>query len=231
MSDKDINRRNVLRMIGSSAAIAGGLGIGSAAGKQGEERNGRRKDLEKKYRNERRVRRVVRYEAQEVLEELAERGIIGKPSIDIFDFDDESLDVNAVTTKDDVQTAHIRLSKTNAEYNLTLHVQPEAGKSYALVKSKDTGEEFAIMPSTEPTKLESAEKSEGEVTMQSSCNDYWYCTGNVCLQQGGHAQPIQCYKQKIKYDCYLNPQTNDCICVEERETCDGPNATHCGTYC
>lgn len=235
MPEDNLSRRDVLGMIGSSTAIASGIGAASAEPAEDSEKL-INDQLAEQYTSDSQVRRVVEQEASAVLKELADRDIIEHASVAVFNFGDQSSGnsssstVTQITTKDGEDTAFIQLEREDAAYYVTLTVQPEADRSYAQVTDKETGEEFAIDPTADSVKLPAANETDDGVTTQDHCSDHWACTDNICLQQNCGTTKICCYKQRIYYECYHDPSSGTCDCYESDTSCDS-GGYHCDINC
>lgn len=153
MSNDVVDRRSVLKALGTSSLAAAALSSGASA-ESGETRVAR---------YERREQRVAALEehAGEVLAELAERGILERPTLAEFDLETRtaetrvpaatSLDAwNAVEYTDPEtgrRTDHLILSKTTGDHDLTVHVRPRLSEAYAIVAPRGSDGEFAVDPS------------------------------------------------------------------------------------
>lgn len=161
MSEEQPSRRSVLRGIGAAgASIVGASGVASASGGESVA------ELTDQYDDQAAIERAIEDESDDVLAALANRGIISSPTPDVFDLGTEieasrtgaddpvnGRFVTAYTDPNQGRTADIMVSKATPDHLLTLHVRPQADDSYALVVSRDTGEEFAIDPSAEQEKV------------------------------------------------------------------------------
>ncbi|GKZ15890.1 hypothetical protein [Haladaptatus sp. T7] len=200
----------------------------------------RDRELEKQYLNEGAHRSTLASRGHDVLAELAAHDIIARPSPEVFDLDTkldstrveaswatDGWTVTEYTNQEDVRTAHLMFSKTTDEYDLTLHIQPQAGKEYALVESKSSGEEFAIDPSLDRTKFPLT--TDGDV-QASSCSDSSYCTDNSCLRIGHPNGTADCYATRVHTTC--NQRNGECRCYSSGEDCPARSGNYiCYTSC
>ncbi|EFW93485.1 hypothetical protein ZOD2009_03702 [Haladaptatus paucihalophilus DX253] len=183
------------------------------------------RELEKQYLNEGALRSTLASRGHDVLAELAAHDIIARPSPEVFDLDTkldstrveaswatDGWTVTEYTNQEDVRTAHLMFSKTTDEYDLTLHIQPQAEKEYALVESKASDEEFAIDPSLDRTKFPLT--TDGDV-QASSCSDSSFCTGEICKVIGGSQR--ECYSKRAYITC--NQRNGKCRCYSSGEDC------------
>lgn len=233
MGEKNFSRRKILQQLGTAGTVSVGASAGATA-TENEKHRGGRNVVEEGYKYKDRYdqrgkrQKAVQKHAKDTLHELFDRGIIDRPSHTVFDLDteisydpkaDDEVDgwiVEEYPTEENILTAHIFVSKTNEEYNLTLHVRPQSEDSYATVKPKDGGQEFLIDPSEENVKL--TKTNPDGVGVQDICSDKEECTDMKCEQ--GQKGPRGTYY--IRYTRVLKT----CYSVGSRCSC----ATH-GTEC
>ncbi|WP_423746148.1 hypothetical protein V5735_18000 (plasmid) [Haladaptatus sp. SPP-AMP-3] len=221
MSEEKFKRRSILKKAGASAIGAVALGSSGVMAEEPE----RDRELEKQYLNEGALRSALASRGHDVLAELAAHDIIARPSPEVFDLDTkldstrveaswatDGWSVTEYTNREDVRTAHLMFSKTTDEYDLTLHIQPQAEKEYALVESKASDEEFAIDPSLDRTKFPLT--TDGDV-QASSCSDSSYCTDTRCRIIDG--DPPDCYAKRAYVVC--NQRNGECRCYSDGTDC------------
>lgn len=207
MSDEDINRRAVLKKLGVSTAAVATFTTGTAAG-EGGPASGEYVD---RYEDRAERVRAVETHAGEVLSELAERGVVDRPSVAAFDLDSRTAATrveaatpvdawNAIEYTDPEsgrRTDHLLLSKSTSTHNLTLHVRPRVGEAYAIVSRRGSDEEFAIGSSGAGT-------SAGVGT--ESCEGYCDCGPETCstFPVLYEATYIDCIERDGGCQCYVS---------------------------
>lgn len=212
---REHDRRSVLKAVGATAtALVGASGAGGARSLSVTESD---------------ARDVLAAEGRDVIEELARRGMLGSPSPEEFDVSNE-LDRSRIGAGERVdgwmvaptelvgdRVTHYAYSTTAGEYSITLHVQEERGKSYALVEDTSTGEEFAVDPDTERVVL--TNQLEDSTLETEACDDFSDCTCDHCCTPIGCGYTenyYHCFQEnRARCECYLDGSACECTC------CDG----------
>lgn len=161
MSQNDsFDRRSVLKSIGAAAAggaVLAGSGVASAE----------RPDLERQYADRASLLGAFREHAAGLPAALAEADVVSEE----FDFGrlDVELDPDAtrvqptdadaragvtVTQANGPRSALGMISTSTDDHELTLYVQPQREKSYAIVEPKDGSDDFAVHDDGEVTPLQ-----------------------------------------------------------------------------
>lgn len=168
-----------MRKVGASGTTITVFGAATAAG---ERRAPVRADVVAHYRELDRRREAFERHASDILEKLATQGLLDSASaaeLPIESFDDErtrlestAADGTAVTVvADDDEPATLLMAAKNTDsHTIRVYAKPDTDESYAFVRSKDDGSEFAVMPDVDRARLESSE----------DCPDAYTC-GDTCL--------------------------------------------------
>lgn len=208
-----MKRRSVLHALGTTTALATGVtGMTTA-----EET---RSDTSKQYKDQQTREQVFRKHAEELLSELSQRELIGSASLAELEtgtFHEEKTRMDAQETIDGVavtsystqsgkSTPLVMLAKNTRTHTIRIYVKPELQESYALVRAKKDGDEFAIDPSKKETKLKAT----------ATCDDFYLC-GDEC-PRSCFAGGTRVWKTEY-YSCY-EEVPDQCSCYIE--------GTHCG---
>lgn len=175
-ADGTPDRRNFLRATAASALAAVGL-TAPAAALDPEGRPALR-HAANRYRDAATARRTVEREADDLLDLLAERGHLDEASVD-------SLDGFRVSGRRVGDTATARISSVVERdgVRVTLAVEPEADRRYAVVR--DGGEPTVLDPAVEDGEVEPSACMVGPSCVEddstSGCGDYdVHCCDTYC---------------------------------------------------
>ena len=157
-----INRRNIIKSIGATSAVAGGFtqlaGAQGGSGNQSEDRETVRR-LTEKYQSKRSIEHVLNKHADGLTSELVAQGLIdtneivpepllghGKYSRTVSNPEsDTNTGANVGINKVDGEfTAHISISKNMEEGRLVVFVEPEIDQAHAVVYSNENEVERII---------------------------------------------------------------------------------------
>jgi hypothetical protein len=201
-NDKHLDRRSVLKAIGTTAVVGAGLGsvTGSAVAQSEADQ------LARNYDDETRLRFAFEQHAGGVRQTLVDEGIVAED----FDFGTLEFDLDSgakgleptaedrlagVTGLVDGPTSAFGFVSTSSDtHEISLYVQPERDDAYALVEPLGGGERLLVQESSvSPT----------------GCT-YTECQNECCTED---------YKEKYYYDCDSNCQNcvvydQDCSCKD-----------------
>lgn len=203
------DRRSVLKTIGATAAVGGGLGAitGNVAATETEGR------LERAYHDELRLRVAFERHGAGLRETLVEAGFVDES----FDFgtvefeldptvngaepasEDRLAGVTAVE-REGVPTALGAVSTSSDTHDIALFVQPERDEAYATVEPKDGDERFVV--------------TESDVS-PSACV-YSECTSDCCGEGEAYREHYECYDTDCR-ECYVTGKScncSDCRCAD-----------------
>lgn len=212
-----MKRRSVLKRMSVAGAGVAGLAGASSTGAAG---SSDRHEVETKYLATGAVRSAFATHADDLLDELHARDLLDSPRpadlpvgpllrdrtrLEAADTT-EGTAVTSLET-DDGRTALILTSVDEADYSMTMAVQPEAGKRYAEIEPKDGSDSFAIDPSTEQVKLDATTQE---------CYDYTNCTSQVCAKNCRFGCNDEVWHQAQDYSCYRC--TGGCCCYPYGDT-------------
>ncbi len=221
----NLNRRSLLRGLGTTAVAMAGMSGTAAANSTNAIDVARNRFADRDERE-----RAFREHGQDLLEELSRRSLLESASVSELPldtyvanerlFEDESEDgtsVTVLTSKDDVQTALLMSVKNTPTHTIRFYVKPETDESYALVRSKTDGEEFAIDPSMDESRLEAS----------MTCDDTHFC-GDRCKELAANCvygdvelwvtHYMSCYASYDRCHCYETGET-ECGAKSCWETC------------
>jgi hypothetical protein len=212
--DRHLDRRSVLKAIGSTAAVGAGLGAASSSAAAIETRN----RLLRSYSDEQRLQSAFQEHAGGLRRALADEGIVAED----FDFGELSFEIDAEVSglepaaqdglagvtaveRNGVQTALGIVSASTDTHDLALFVQPELERAYALVEPKAGDERFlATDLGVQPT------------------GDCFYteCTNDCCADATAIEQEWQCRLDRSGNctDCEITGTScncHDCDCTTD----------------
>lgn len=198
-NDKQLDRRSVLKTIGSAAILSTGVGLASTpAAAQKADR------IARNYDDPTRLRFAFAQHAEGVRQTLIEEGLVSE------DFDFGSLEFDLDPNADGLEptaedhragvsgvvdgtlSAFGFVSTSSDTHDISLYVQPERDEAYALVEPLGSNERFLVRESSvSPT----------------GCA-YTECQNECCSED---------YKKKYYYDC--NSQCTDCVLYDRDCSC------------
>lgn len=199
MSDNDtqgrtVNRRTVLKTVGASA-VAGIATAGSATAKEAPMAQMER--LETAYDDSIRAQWAVSQHADDVLAELARRGILARGDAAELDFD--ALSVKGLG-KDGTPTAQLETTTERDGKSVEVVVRPGTGRAYATVRTD--GDVYTV---------ESVAGSD-DVTTQ-NCYYNHKCESAACSSGGGCVYlEQQCCDYGTGYKCGNWEEDGCCTC-------------------
>lgn len=236
MKGKKFNRRKVLKSVGIASGTVFGLGNASAVPTD-EDINAGRHSIERRYFDQRAREAAVQAYADDLLEELTDRGILSSSSVSdlpLGNFTEKETLIKSTETerkvgvtsvqKEGTRTVLLMISENTSTHTLGIYVQPEVGKSYAHVKEKHTDEPtFSISTSRPTTKLEPTDH----------CSDETVCDeGNICNGECHDSCTDYMYYWIEYYNCYsCGTEFHDCCCELEGRDCNDSDCYCSGTCC
>lgn len=216
-NNERFDRRTLLKTIGSTAVagIALGATSGAAAAVETDDR------LARAYSDERRLKIAFQQHGEDLRTTLVDEGFVSED----FDFGALSFDIDesatgldptdedhvagvTSTTQEGTTTAFASVSTSSDTHEISLFVQPERDKAYALVESKASGERVMVFDS--------------DVSPAGCLKDK--CTSDSCST---------CYSVRETYDCGDDCQTN-CTLVDTNcdcKSCSCDDRAWCTTEC
>lgn len=179
--NNDTSRRNVLKMVSSTAAFGTTGMIGRAVGTNGCLRS----QALRRYSNAGSRVQAFQEQGKELLRELAEQSLIDSSSVSELPLrtfhpqktrlrPNSTTDGTAVTVLNEGTESCrtlLMVLKNTSSHVLRIFLESETSRNYALIRSKITGKRFAIDPSVEQTRLEPTDHCDDQ-------KDY-YC-GDIC---------------------------------------------------
>jgi len=219
-----MKRRNILKLLGTTTAISGTAGVATAEEKTTE-------DVITTYMNESQRERVFSANADILLKELGNQGILNSTDVSALNTSDFLTEVRGFDSNTSAEGTAVTLVKEHGEtYPLVMsavqardhivrvYVKPESRESYALIFDRTTGDEFAI----ETVSLGSnSERTTNELvkTNSSSCSDYAEC-GDRCWEGKDNCYygNGRFYKYN-QYSCYYDSGLDHCSCYIESSEC------------
>lgn len=238
MSGNDFSRRRLLKQFGATSAAVVGIGSSNVAGQK--KTSDQNQKLAEGFDSASAVEKVLLNQAHDLLKELTDREIIARPAPVEFALDTKLKPIEAsgenngqavtqYTNKTGIETAHIMVSKVTDEHNVTVHIQPQAEKTYAIVEHLSKEEKFVIDTSTDQVKWSSTNTTDDDVSTSVDCDNYSYCTNNICSVIDSHGS-TDCYATRIQMRCF--EEEGICKCVEDYEYCPSYYSTDsCYTSC
>lgn len=234
MSRDSVNRRNILKSVGVST-IAGLASVGTAVADGPD--NEIRRQLEK-YSDSKQIRSVLDNRARGLLRELAKRKLIARPSASTFDLETDigsrSIDdsdttagrkVFATWTDEGDATPHVLLFKKTDVGTVSVHLEPERNRNYAIVRSEDSERKTLIDLSLEQVEL----TTDDGVSTQSECPDRNECSkpswagaepcADSCICNTQYGCDYCCYYPRYYYSCWLE-HPDYCQCRVEDTSCE-----------
>lgn len=230
-----VNRRQFVKALGaaSSAAGIGALGVNSASADQEPHALSKLSSEEKSqldqklgqvqtpYNTPAAARKAIRTYGDELLDELERRDVITSPSelkTDEFtpreqlSAEREGMGITAFLA-DGVPTTHIHTSVKTGDHHLTVVVEPQLDRSYAILKQSPQDLESAKI--IDPT-AESVDATQAE----SAAN-----AGKYCLHQSSDADPTpgdNCLLKCEEYEFYCSADNSSCYLGSFTQCCDDP---------
>lgn len=194
---KSISRRSVLRSVGGAGSSLALLNTASVT--EASEHYDSYPEVEK-YESKQVVSEAVQSGGAEILDGLAEQGLITEPSVSALPLDTfikdaeilsatdekEGFAVSWIVT-DDGPTVHITVSLNTANYGVAFVIQPEVGNAHAFIAPRTDEEEKQLLTTTDS----------GGVSVESICHTYKECSSEQC-----YCWATAGYYYVYKYECY-----------------------------
>jgi hypothetical protein len=200
--NSQLNRRNVLQLLGAGSLSMAGLGGLSGISQAAMAKS--RPDLD--YSAMRRVQQqyesidvaeaAVNQHAAELLTELTEHGYLDQTAVSIGSLergDGDDAWVFTVAT-DTAPTAHIGVSRETQRYAVDVHVQPQAERAFAIVRSKADDRQFKFI------------SEHGEISTQ-SCYYETRCDSTCDFDNEEPPAPAE-----VRYQCCTVPPSYEVTC-------------------
>lgn len=198
-----LDRRDVLKTIGSTALVGSGLGVAAGSGAA------RSDDLAAGYRDERRLRLAFDRHGARLLETLVEAGIVPED----FDFHSLRFDLDADATglepvgedgrgvvtsvRDGATPSALGMVSTSIDgYDVNLYVQPERDLAYALVEPRGSDERLLAT---------------GDGVSPADCT-YIECSQECCSSGFSYEYVYECY-DSCSGTCYVTSKTCSCSSI------------------
>jgi hypothetical protein len=206
-NETDASRRALLKGVAAGSVAAAGLsGTAAATEAVGRASLAEKEAVSARYDTERAVREAVADHAGDFLAALADEGyldtadpadLVTEPrSTDEHLASDRSVAVGAVPA-DDGLTAHVELAYRTDDHDLSVLVQPEAGRAYAHLDDGETVQRLDYDP-------------EDGVSVEDTCIVTTVCDNQLCDSTAGNYKvyEVECCEQA---GCSVGPVVDCCI--------------------
>ncbi|WP_150123139.1 hypothetical protein [Haladaptatus sp. R4] len=231
-----IKRRGLLKTIGASSGAVGFgiLGTSTASADQADTEISSAEiekvnEAKQRYATSEAAKGAIHMHGEQLLEELKKRDILeSETELHTADFTpkkeySETSEGMGMTSFlfNDTPTAHIYTSKKLRDQHLTVVVQPQVQRSYAILRPDATDHRNAVTIDT---------STDNSFSVQATCHDYF------CLYDDSTDDPTpgdNCWLDKELYNRYMNAD-GSCYLGDFSTCCDVSakscnTAIHCGT--
>lgn len=208
---EQVSRRSVLKAVGAATVLGGAPTLAETVSAE-KRRTIRQKQAE--YASAPRARTALDEEAGDVLEALAERGLVPEATagvlptdevLSVEDFADADEGLYAGTVgRDGEASGHLVVRYRTDGHEVTVVAQPERNRSFARV-DPDDGDAFRIDP------------DRGEVTTEGYCWWETRCEYDTCGTQLGTCYEYECCESGGVTDC--DPMGPTGVCCGQKTNC------------
>lgn len=195
-TDESVNRTELLSSMGDDeptpssrrrfmtgvAGVAASLGFAGTASALDPTGKYALRERERAYRPQSAVRTAFEDHAEDLFAELAAAGVLDASPAELVD--KEGADVSALMVGDE-PTAHLHVETETEEGRLTVNVEPEAGRQYALLRKEDGS--ATVFDTTQDATTSGCYYVTGCIGDGCTCTEYEICcdtTNNTCYTDG-----------------------------------------------